>query len=67
MLPTRDPVQIERHTQTESKGVERRYFMQIFTKAGISIHIWDRLQNKGYVASDKEYHIKMLKGRIQLL
>ena len=29
MLPTRDPPQIKRHTQTKSKEMEKRYFMYI--------------------------------------
>ena len=32
MLPTRHPLQTERHTQTESKGTEGDYSMQTETK-----------------------------------
>ena len=32
MLSTRDPPQKERHIQTENKGMEKRYFMQIEIK-----------------------------------
>ena len=32
MLSTRDPLQTKGHIQTESEGLEKRYFMQIKTK-----------------------------------
>ena len=32
MLSTRDPLQTKGHIQTESEGLEKRYFMQTETK-----------------------------------
>ena len=32
MLPTRNSLQNKRHTQTESKGMEKKYFMQLIVR-----------------------------------
>ena len=51
MLPTRDPLQGKGHTQIESEGMEKRYFMQMemTRKWGSNGHIrQDRVKNKGH-------------------
>lgn len=32
MLPTRDSIQLQEHTQTQNKGIEKRYSTQMETK-----------------------------------
>lgn len=42
VLPTTDAIQVERHRETENKGIEKRYFLQMETnkQAGVAILIY---------------------------
>ena len=48
MLSPRDSLQNERYTQTKSKGMEKRYFMQMKRKkkAGVTIVVSDKIDFK---------------------
>ena len=46
MLPTRDPPQDRRHTQTESKGLETNFASRKGKKAGVAILISDKIDFK---------------------
>ena len=67
MLPTRDPSQDKRLTQTESEGLETN-FPSKWTgkkKAGVVILISDKMDlKKGTINRDPEGHVIILKGRI---
>ena len=66
--PPRDPSQIERCTQTKSKGFGKRYFMQIQKKkkAGVAILISDKIDLKTKaIVRDKEGYYRMEKETIQ--
>ena len=67
MLPTRDPPQDKRTTQTESEGLERN-FPSKWTgekSRGSSTHIrQNRLQKKTAIKRDPEGHFIIFKGRI---
>ena len=66
MLPTRDPPEDRRPTQTESEGQETN-FPRIFVakKAGVAIRISDKMEfKKGALMRDPEGHFITLKGRI---
>ena len=68
MLPTRDPPQDRRPTQTESEGLETN-FPNKWTgkkkKAGITILISDKIDFKRRaITRDPEGHFRILKGRI---
>ena len=67
MLPTRDPSQNNRPTQTESEGLETN-FPSKWTgkkKAGLAILISDKIDfKKRAIKRDPEGHSIMLKGRI---
>ena len=47
MLPPRDPPQIERYTQTKSKGLEK-YFMQMENEknTGVAVFVSDKIDSK---------------------
>ena len=65
MLPTRDPSQDKRRTQTESEGLETN-FPSKWTgkKAGVTICISDKIDfKKRAIKRDPEGHFKILKGR----
>ena len=65
MLPTRDPSQDKRLTQTESEGLETNFPSKRTGKKsrGSKTHIkQNRLQKKGH--TDAEGHFIILKGRI---
>ena len=67
MLPTRDPSQDKRLTQTESEGLETN-FPSKWTgkKAGVTICISDKIDfKKRAIKRDPEGHFIILKGRIQ--
>ena len=67
MLPTRDPPQDKRPTQTESEGLETNFPSKQTgkKKAGIAILISDKIDFKRRaVKRDPEGHIIILKGRI---
>ena len=63
MLPTRDPPQDKRPTQTESKGLETN-FPSKWTgkkKAGVAILILDKIDfKKGAIRRDPESHFILL-------
>ena len=67
MLPTRDPPQDKRPTQTESEGLETN-FPGKWTgkkKAGIAILISDKIDfQRRAIKRDSEGHFIILKGRI---
>ena len=44
MMSTRDPLQINSHTETEIKGLEKIFHaIEIFKKSGITIMITDNI------------------------
>ena len=68
MLPTRDPLQSKRPTQTENEGVEKKCSKQMELKkkkAGIAILILDKTDFKTKaIKRDTEGHFIKLKRRI---
>ena len=67
MLPTRDPSQDKRLTQTESEGLETNFPSKQTGKkeAGVGIFISDKTDfNKRAIKRDPEGHFIILKGRI---
>ena len=66
MLPTRDPPQERRPTETESEGLERNSVgKQTGKKAGVAILISDKIAIKRRaIKRDPEGHFLILKGRI---
>ena len=68
MLSPRDPSLIKRHTQTKSKGLEKRCFMQLEKKrkAGVAVLISNKIDFKTKATvRDKEGHYIMIMGTIQ--
>ena len=67
MLPTRDPSQDKRLTQSESEGLETN-FPSKWTgkkKAGVAILISDKIEfQRRAIKRDPEGHFIILKGRI---
>ena len=68
MLPTRDPPQDKRLTQTESEGLETNFpSKRRKKKAGVTILISDKIDfKKRAIKRDPESHFIILKGRIHL-
>ena len=66
MLPTRDPPQDRRPTQTESEGLETNFPSKwTGNKAMVAIHISDKTDfKKRAIKRDPEGHFIILKGRI---
>ena len=65
MLPTRDPSQDNRLTQTESEGLETNFPSRQGKKAGIAILISDKIDFKRRaIKRDPDGHIIILNGRI---
>ena len=67
MLPTRDPPQNKRPTQTESEGLETNIPSKWTgkKKAGVAILISDKIDfKKRAIKRDPETHYIILKGRI---
>ena len=66
MLPTRDPSQDKRPTQTESEGLETNCPSKwTGKKAGVAILISDKIDFKRRaIKRDPEGHFIILKGRI---
>ena len=68
MLPTRDPPQNKRPTQTESEGLETS-FPSKWTgkkKAGVAILISDKIDvKKGAIKRDPEGHIIIKMAKLQ--
>ena len=66
MLPTRDPPQNKRSTQTESEGMETNFpSKQTGTKTGVAILISDKIDfQRTAKKRDPEGHFIILKGRI---
>ena len=66
MLPTRDPPEDRRPTQTESEGLETNIPSKwIGKKAGVAILISDKIHFKRRVIKrDPEGHFIILKGKI---
>ena len=66
MLPTRDPPQQRRPTQTESKGLEKVFQAQgQDKKAGVAILISGKIDfQRRAIQRDPEGHFIILKGRI---
>ena len=66
MLPTRDPPQDKRPTQTEREGLETKFpSKQTEKKVGIAILISDKIDfRKRAIKRDPEDHFIILKGRI---
>ena len=67
MLPTRDPSQDRRPTQTESKGLETNIPSKWTgkKKAGVAILISDKIDfQRRAIKRDPEGHFIILKGRI---
>ena len=67
MLPTRDPSQEKRLTQTESEGLETNCPSKwTGKKAGVAILISDKIDfQRRAIKRDPEGHFIMLKGKIQ--
>ena len=65
MLPTRNPSQDKRLTQTESEGLETNFpSKRTEKKAGVSILISDKIDlKKRAIKRDPEGHFIILKGR----
>ena len=62
MLPTRDPSQDRRPTQTESKGLETNFASRKGKKAGVAILISDKIDfKKRAIKRDPEGHFILLK------
>ena len=66
MLPTRDPSQDKRLTQTESEGLETNFpSKRTEKKAGAAILISDKIDiQRRAIKRDPEGHFTILKGRI---
>ena len=68
MLLPIDPPQIERYTQTKSKGLEKDISCKWKTKkkAGIAVLISDKIdfKNKAIIVRGKEGHCMMIRGMI---
>ena len=66
MLPTRDPPQDKRPTQSESEGLEKIFHANgQEKKAGVAIFTSDKIDfKKRAIKRDPEGHFKILKGRI---
>ena len=67
MLPTRDPSQDKRPTQTESKGLETNFPSKRTgkKKAGVAILISDKIDfQRRAIKRDPEGHFIILKGRM---
>ena len=67
MLPTRDPPQNKRPTQTESEGLEKKYSkkMDREKKARVAILTSDKIDfNRKSIKRDTEGHFIILKRRI---
>ena len=66
MLPTRDPSQDKRLTQTESEGLETNFPSEGTVKeAGVAILISDKIDfQRRAIKRDPEGHFITLKGRI---
>ena len=65
MLPTKDPPQERRPTQTEREGLETNFTSKQEKKSGISILISDKIDFKRRgIKRDRECHFIILKGRI---
>ena len=66
MLPTRDPLQDKRPTQTESEGLETNFpSKRTGKKVWVAILISDRIDfQRRAIKTDPEGHFIILKGRI---
>ena len=66
MLPTRDPSQDKRPTQTESEGLEINFpSKQTGKKAGVALLISDKIDfQRRAIKRDPEGHFRIVKGRI---
>ena len=66
MLPTRDPLQERRLTQTESEGLETSIPSKwTGTKAGVTVLISDKIDfQRRAIKRDPDGHFIILKGRI---
>ena len=66
MLPTKDPPQDKRPTQTESEGLETNFpSKRTGKKAGVAILISDKIDlQRRDIKRDPEGHFIILKGRI---
>ena len=67
MLPTRDPPQDKRPTETESEGLQANFPSKWAgkKKARVAILISDKIDfKKGAIKRDPEGHFIILKGRI---
>ena len=67
MLPTRDPSQDKRATQTENKGLETTFPTKLTgkKKAWVAILISDKIDfQRRAIKRDPEGHFILLKGRI---
>ena len=65
MLPTGDPLQPQRHIQTERKGQEKIFHVKgNQKKAGAAILISDKIDFKIKITKDKDRHYIMVKRSI---
>ena len=67
MLPTRDPLQFQRHTQTESERMEKDIPCKWKSKkARLAILVSETINLKiKTIIRDKEGHYQMIKGSVQ--
>ena len=68
MLSTRDSLQIQRHTQTKSEGVENIFHANNReNKAGVAVLVSNKIDFKAKtITRDKEGHYIMIKWPIHL-
>ena len=66
MMPTRDPPEEKRHTQTESEGLETNFpSKQTGKKAGVAILTSDKIDfQRRAIKRDPEGHFIIVTGRI---
>ena len=66
MLPIRDSLQTQRHTQTKSEGIEKDISCnQQGERAGVAVLVSDKIDFKAKkITRNKEEHYIMIKGSV---
>ena len=67
VLCARDPLQIKGHTETESKGIEKKYLMETEMKKSLGSNTYVTPINfkTEAITRDRERHLIMTKGLVQ--